>query len=106
MSASKWPAKWLLNSPDGLLNRVGLPCVLMVHTYPGAKIRVEDTNDVILFCILGIVCLSSFSIALIFALRSGNYWLALFDGYAGSIPLLIIAFCEMVGVAYLYGIDR
>ncbi|XP_074469656.1 sodium-dependent neutral amino acid transporter B(0)AT1-like [Sebastes fasciatus] len=54
----------------------------------------------------GIVCLSSFLIALIFALGSGNYWLALFDSFAGSIPLLIIAFCEMVGVAYLYGMDR
>ncbi|XP_028288783.1 sodium-dependent neutral amino acid transporter B(0)AT1-like [Parambassis ranga] len=56
--------------------------------------------------VTGIVCLSSFVIALIFALRSGNYWLALFDGYAGSIPLLIIAFCEMTAVAYLYGMDR
>lgn len=59
-----------------------------------------------LFYISGIVCLSSFVIALIFALRSGNYWLALFDSYAGSIPLLIIAFCEMTAVAYLYGMDR
>ncbi|XP_034401028.1 sodium-dependent neutral amino acid transporter B(0)AT1-like [Cyclopterus lumpus] len=56
--------------------------------------------------ISGIVCLSSFLIALIFSLGSGNYWLALFDSYAGSIPLLIIAFCEMVGVAYVYGIER
>ncbi|KAK2830159.1 hypothetical protein Q5P01_018090 [Channa striata] len=56
--------------------------------------------------ITGIVCLSSFLVALIFALQSGNYWLALFDGYAGSIPLLIIAFCEMIAVSYLYGIDR
>ncbi|XP_055368794.1 sodium-dependent neutral amino acid transporter B(0)AT1-like [Betta splendens] len=54
----------------------------------------------------GIVCFTSFLIALIFALRSGSYWLALFDGYAGSIPLLIIAFCEMVAVAYIYGMDR
>uniref|UniRef100_A0A3Q3GCI3 Transporter n=1 Tax=Labrus bergylta TaxID=56723 RepID=A0A3Q3GCI3_9LABR len=54
----------------------------------------------------GIVCFVSFLIALIFALQSGNYWLALFDSYAGSIPLLIIAFCEMTGVVYLYGIDR
>ncbi|KAJ8397302.1 hypothetical protein AAFF_G00441360 [Aldrovandia affinis] len=37
---------------------------------------------------------------------TGNYWLALFDNFAGSIPLLIIAFCEMVGVVYLYGVDR
>ncbi|XP_029104332.1 sodium-dependent neutral amino acid transporter B(0)AT1-like [Scleropages formosus] len=54
----------------------------------------------------GLTCLVSFLIALIFVQRSGNYWLALFDSFAGSIPLLIIAFCEMVAVVYLYGIDR
>ncbi|XP_006635714.1 sodium-dependent neutral amino acid transporter B(0)AT1 [Lepisosteus oculatus] len=56
--------------------------------------------------ITGTICLVSFFIALIFVQQSGNYWLALFDSFAGSIPLLIIAFCEMVGVVYLYGIDR
>ncbi|KAM6974782.1 sodium-dependent neutral amino acid transporter B(0)AT1 isoform 3-T3 [Tautogolabrus adspersus] len=56
--------------------------------------------------VTGIVCFVSFLIALIFALQSGDYWLALFDSYAGSIPLLIIAFCEMTGVVFLYGIDR
>uniref|UniRef100_W5M739 Transporter n=1 Tax=Lepisosteus oculatus TaxID=7918 RepID=W5M739_LEPOC len=55
--------------------------------------------------ITGTICLVSFFIALIFVQQSGNYWLALFDSFAGSIPLLIIAFCEMVGVVYLYGID-
>uniref|UniRef100_A0A4W4GHQ0 Transporter n=1 Tax=Electrophorus electricus TaxID=8005 RepID=A0A4W4GHQ0_ELEEL len=54
----------------------------------------------------GIVCLASFAIALIFTQRSGEYWLALFDSFAGSIPLLIIAFCEMIAVCYIYGIDR
>ncbi|XP_068431315.1 sodium-dependent neutral amino acid transporter B(0)AT1-like [Clinocottus analis] len=54
----------------------------------------------------GMLCLLCFLIALIFTLQSGNYWLALFDSYAGSIPLLIIAFCEMVAIVYLYGIDR
>ncbi|XP_072268151.1 sodium-dependent neutral amino acid transporter B(0)AT1 [Pyxicephalus adspersus] len=56
--------------------------------------------------VTGTICVVSFLIALIFVLESGNYWLALFDGYAGSIPLLIIAFCEMVSVVYIYGIDR
>ncbi|XP_078543795.1 sodium-dependent neutral amino acid transporter B(0)AT1-like isoform X6 [Lissotriton helveticus] len=56
--------------------------------------------------ITGTICAVSFLIALIFVLNSGNYWLALFDNFAGSIPLLIIAFCEMVGVVYIYGIDR
>nr|XP_033785697.1 sodium-dependent neutral amino acid transporter B(0)AT1-like [Geotrypetes seraphini] len=56
--------------------------------------------------ITGIICGGSFLIALIFVLNSGNYWLALFDNFAGSIPLLIIAFCEMFSVVYIYGIDR
>ncbi|XP_003969076.1 sodium-dependent neutral amino acid transporter B(0)AT1-like [Takifugu rubripes] len=56
------------------------------------------------FC--GITCLVSFLFGLIFAMRSGNYWLALFDNFAGSIPLLIIGFSEMVSVVYIYGIDR
>ncbi|TSK34715.1 Sodium-dependent neutral amino acid transporter B(0)AT1 [Bagarius yarrelli] len=54
----------------------------------------------------GLTCLVCFLIALIFVQGSGNYWLALFDNFAGSIPLLIVAFCEMVGVVYVYGIDR
>ncbi|ROK64944.1 Sodium-dependent neutral amino acid transporter B(0)AT1 [Anabarilius grahami] len=54
----------------------------------------------------GLVCLVSFGFAIIFAQGSGEYWLALFDGFAGSIPLLIIAFCEMMAVSYIYGIDR
>lgn len=56
--------------------------------------------------VTGTICAVSFLIALIFVLRSGNYWLALFDNFAGSIPLLIIAFCEMFSVVYIYGIDR
>ncbi|XP_067282534.1 sodium-dependent neutral amino acid transporter B(0)AT1 [Pseudorasbora parva] len=54
----------------------------------------------------GLVCLVSFGFAIIFAQGSGEYWLALFDSFAGSIPLLIIAFCEMMAVSYIYGIDR
>ncbi|KAJ8335114.1 hypothetical protein SKAU_G00407530 [Synaphobranchus kaupii] len=54
----------------------------------------------------GCTCLISFILALIFVQRSGNYWLALFDSFAGSIPLLVIAFCEMMAVIYLYGVDR
>ncbi|XP_053323289.1 sodium-dependent neutral amino acid transporter B(0)AT1 [Spea bombifrons] len=56
--------------------------------------------------VTGLICAVSFLIALIFVLESGNYWLALFDSFAGSIPLLIIAFCEMFAVVYIYGIDR
>ncbi|KAK6327039.1 hypothetical protein J4Q44_G00026840, partial [Coregonus suidteri] len=54
----------------------------------------------------GTTCVLCCFVGLIFVQGSGNYWLSLFDSFAGSIPLLIIAFCEMVGVMYLYGIDR
>ncbi|XP_063041040.1 sodium-dependent neutral amino acid transporter B(0)AT1-like [Engraulis encrasicolus] len=54
----------------------------------------------------GLTCLVSFIIALIFSQRSGNYWVTLFDTFAGSIPLLTIAFFEMISVVYIYGIDR
>nr|XP_056718480.1 sodium-dependent neutral amino acid transporter B(0)AT1 [Euleptes europaea] len=56
--------------------------------------------------VTGLICIGSFLISIIFVLRSGNYWLALFDNFAGSIPLLIIAFFEMFSVVYIYGIDR
>ncbi|XP_056154177.1 sodium-dependent neutral amino acid transporter B(0)AT1-like [Lampris incognitus] len=54
----------------------------------------------------GITCVVAFLIALLFAQRSGSYWLVLFDSFAGSIPLLTIAFFEMIAVVYIYGIDR
>ncbi|KAM9385721.1 sodium-dependent neutral amino acid transporter B(0)AT1-like [Pholidichthys leucotaenia] len=55
---------------------------------------------------VGLTCLVSFLLGLIFAQGSGNYWLALFDNFAGSIPLLVIGFCEMIAVIYVYGADR
>ncbi|XP_066479954.1 inactive sodium-dependent neutral amino acid transporter B(0)AT3 [Tiliqua scincoides] len=56
--------------------------------------------------ISGMICLTSFLLGLCFTLRSGNYWLEVFDSYAGSLPLLVIAFFEVIGVAYVYGIKR
>lgn len=54
----------------------------------------------------GLICLGTYLLAFIFTLNSGQYWLSLLDSYAGSIPLLIIAFCEMFAVVYVYGVDR
>ncbi|XP_072780523.1 sodium-dependent neutral amino acid transporter B(0)AT3 isoform X2 [Taeniopygia guttata] len=54
----------------------------------------------------GIICLISFLIALCFTLRSGSYWIDIFDRYAGSVPLLVIAFFEVIGVVYIYKIKR
>ncbi|XP_019731847.1 sodium-dependent neutral amino acid transporter B(0)AT3-like [Hippocampus comes] len=50
----------------------------------------------------GLVCLAAFLISLIFTMGSGNYWVEVFNTYVGSIPLLIIAFFEVVGVAYVH----
>ncbi|XP_078108002.1 sodium-dependent neutral amino acid transporter B(0)AT3-like [Sander vitreus] len=54
----------------------------------------------------GLICLTSFTVALIFTLGSGNYWLEIFNSYVGSMPLLIIAFFEIISVVYIYGINK
>ncbi|KAM5264432.1 sodium-dependent neutral amino acid transporter B(0)AT1 [Ctenodactylus gundi] len=56
--------------------------------------------------VTGLICLIMYLIAFIFTLNSGQYWLSLLDSYAASIPLLIVAFCEMFAVVYVYGVDR
>ncbi|XP_053189912.1 sodium-dependent neutral amino acid transporter B(0)AT1-like [Scomber japonicus] len=52
------------------------------------------------------ICLISFLVALIFTQGSGNYWVEVFNSYVGSVPLLIIAFFEIVGVIYIYGMEN
>ncbi|XP_033034612.1 inactive sodium-dependent neutral amino acid transporter B(0)AT3 isoform X3 [Trachypithecus francoisi] len=54
----------------------------------------------------GLVCLACFLFATCFTLQSGNYWLEIFDNVAASLNLLILAFLEVVGVAYVYGMKR
>lgn len=68
----------------------------------------DKVSEIICFvCVFpGLTCLISFAFGLIFTLPSGNYWLALFDKFAGSVPLLVIGFCEMIAVIYIYGVDR
>ncbi|XP_010777892.1 inactive sodium-dependent neutral amino acid transporter B(0)AT3 [Notothenia coriiceps] len=56
--------------------------------------------------VTAVICLISFSTALIFTLGSGNYWFEIFNGYVGSLPLLIVALFEIIGVIYVYGMNR
>ncbi|XP_062291547.1 inactive sodium-dependent neutral amino acid transporter B(0)AT3 [Scomber scombrus] len=56
--------------------------------------------------VTGSICLISFLMALIFTQGSGNYWVEVFNSYVGSVPLLIIAFFEIVGVIYVYGMKN
>lgn len=56
--------------------------------------------------ITGVTCIVCFLVALLFTLGSGNYWLEVFNAYVGSVPLLIVAFFELVGVIYVHGMKR
>lgn len=53
-----------------------------------------------------LTCIICFLVAIIFTLGSGNYWLEVFNAYVGSVPLLIIAFFEIIGVIYVHGMKR
>ncbi|XP_069898232.1 inactive sodium-dependent neutral amino acid transporter B(0)AT3 [Dipodomys merriami] len=54
----------------------------------------------------GLVCLVCFLCSTCFVLQSGSYWLEIFDNFVASLNLLIFAFCEVVGVIYVYGMKR
>lgn len=43
---------------------------------------------------------------LLFTSGAGEYWLQLFDSFAGTIGLVIIALLEMIAVIYVYGHER
>uniref|UniRef100_H2YE65 Transporter n=1 Tax=Ciona savignyi TaxID=51511 RepID=H2YE65_CIOSA len=59
-----------------------------------------------LFYRSGIICLISCAIGLIFCTRAGNYWVDIFNNYAGSIPLLVIAFFEITVISWAYGLKK
>jgi hypothetical protein len=54
----------------------------------------------------GILCGVSLVVGLIFTTRAGEYYVKLFDSYAGSYGLLSVAFFEVIGVIYVYGCER
>ena len=56
---------------------------------------------------VAIACFGCFIMALPMVLRSGMYYFQLMDGYGASgIALMIIAICEVVAVAWIYGVDK
>ncbi|WAR13044.1 S6A17-like protein [Mya arenaria] len=52
--------------------------------------------------ICGVSCL----IGLLFVLGSGSYWVALFDNFAGSFPLITVAMMECFTIGWIYGVDK
>ncbi|CAH1717250.1 unnamed protein product [Chironomus riparius] len=51
----------------------------------------------------GVVCLFCFIVGLIFTTGAGEYWLKMFDSFAGTLGLVVVAFMEMIAVIYVYG---
>lgn len=53
--------------------------------------------------LLGAVCVTCFFVGLIFCTGAGEYWLTLFDSFAGTIGLVLVALLETLAVMYVYG---
>lgn len=43
---------------------------------------------------------------LIFTTGAGEYWLKMFDSFAGTIGLVVVALMEMIAVIYIYGHEK
>lgn len=56
--------------------------------------------------VTGVVCLFCFIIGFIFCTGAGEYWLKMFDSFAGTIGLVVVALMEMIAVVYIYGHER
>ncbi|XP_057673581.1 sodium-dependent neutral amino acid transporter B(0)AT2 [Corythoichthys intestinalis] len=51
-------------------------------------------------------CALGFLLGLLFTQRSGNYFVAMFDDYSATLPLVIVVIFETVSVSWVYGTDR
>lgn len=55
---------------------------------------------------LAIAVIVMLVIGISFVAGNGYYVFQIFDGYAASLPLLIVAFFQCIAVAWVYGNDR
>eukprot|EP00795_Rhopilema_esculentum_P003772 gene3772-15054_t len=80
----------------------------MIGTFECVRTTIVDLQIIPLRSeiITAILCFLSCAFGLLFCQRSGEYWLQMFDSYAGTVGLLIIGFFEIVLVCYVYGYDR
>nr|XP_029731087.1 sodium-dependent neutral amino acid transporter B(0)AT3-like isoform X1 [Aedes albopictus]XP_029731088.1 sodium-dependent neutral amino acid transporter B(0)AT3-like isoform X1 [Aedes albopictus]XP_029731089.1 sodium-dependent neutral amino acid transporter B(0)AT3-like isoform X1 [Aedes albopictus]XP_029731090.1 sodium-dependent neutral amino acid transporter B(0)AT3-like isoform X1 [Aedes albopictus] len=53
--------------------------------------------------VTGVVCLFCFTVGLVFTTGAGEYWLKMFDSFAGTIGLVVVALMETIAVIYIYG---
>ncbi|XP_076374532.1 sodium- and chloride-dependent transporter XTRP3 isoform X2 [Megalopta genalis] len=54
----------------------------------------------------GVVCTICFFVGLIFCTGAGEYWLKMFDSFAGTIGLVMVALMEMLSVVFIYGHEK
>uniref|UniRef100_A0AC35U747 Transporter n=1 Tax=Rhabditophanes sp. KR3021 TaxID=114890 RepID=A0AC35U747_9BILA len=54
----------------------------------------------------GILCTIACLVGLVFTTQGGQYWVSLFDNFAGSYALMGVAFFEVFAVIYVYGYRR
>ncbi|XP_051160535.1 sodium- and chloride-dependent transporter XTRP3 isoform X1 [Leptopilina boulardi] len=54
----------------------------------------------------GVVCIICFFVGLIFCTGAGEYWLTMFDSFAGTIGLVLVALMEMLALIFVYGHEK
>ena len=52
------------------------------------------------------MCTVSFLVGLLFMTNAGVYWIELFDSFAATFSLMLVAVCEMVGVCWIFKYSR
>ncbi|KAL1491648.1 hypothetical protein ABEB36_012212 [Hypothenemus hampei] len=53
-----------------------------------------------------LICVIMWAFSTIYTTNSGMYWLALFDWYSASIPVIFISIMEVILVGWIYGISN
>ncbi|VDL69266.1 unnamed protein product [Nippostrongylus brasiliensis] len=80
----------------------------MFGTLEGVITSLNDSHLITMTkpMLTAILCASACIIGLLFSTRAGQYWVALFDSFAGSYALMCVAFFEVIAVVYVYGYRR
>ncbi|KAK7123323.1 hypothetical protein R3I93_021669 [Phoxinus phoxinus] len=81
----------------------------MFGTMAGILTPLTDTfktlrNHKLIFTVCS--CALGFLIGLMFTQRCGNYFVAMFDDYSATLPLIIVVIFQTFSVAWVYGADR
>ncbi|VDK46789.1 unnamed protein product [Gongylonema pulchrum] len=77
----------------------------MFGTLEGVITSLNDSKIINLKkpALTAILCAVACVIGLVFSTHAGQYWVMLFDHFAGSYALMCVAFFEVIAVIYVYG---